>query len=230
MPATGGVIAVRGTEEIRRPRRPSPFLGQQTSLGRSLHLLMPHLVRLWFGSPHCELAAEMMRTSEPPILGKLAAHEDTRKGHTWLQSYIEWFDRLEAGGPIEPFSIQCRKAVKFAYAELEGFAEAMGKQGSPDSSSNPIRMNRHVTDMRLPFNDFAGSRPRRRPTATPDRGAGFSFRNVVGAGSEEGWIGAGHKRQSSAEHAAVITSGTQNRITCQEQSGDRIRVCGSGNP
>ena len=158
------------------------------------------------------------------------AHEDTRKGHTWPQPYIEWFDRLEAGGPIEPFSIQCRKAVKFAYAELSGFAEATGKQGSPDSSPNPLRMNRNVTDMRLPFNDFAASRPRCRPAATSDRAAGFSFRNVVGARSEQGWIGAGHKRQSLAKRAAIITSRKQDRITCQEQSADRIRVCRSGDP
>ena len=87
-----------------------------------------------------------------------------------------------------------------------------------------------VTDMRLPFNDFAASRPRCRPAATSDRAAGFSFRNVVGARSEQGWIGAGHKRQSLAKRAAIITSRKQDRITCQEQSADRIRVCRSGDP
>jgi hypothetical protein len=59
MPATGGVIAVRGTEEIRRPLRPSPSSGRSdfAPTGRYISM-MPHVVRLWFGSPHFELAAE----------------------------------------------------------------------------------------------------------------------------------------------------------------------------
>src|SRR5229473_4308386 len=128
-------------------------------------------------------------------LRELSAHQNTWKCQTSPHRHIDWPDRLETGRPIEPFSVQCRKAMQFAYAECPRIVEATSKQGAPNSSPRPLGMSCKVADVRFPFNDLSASRPRCRPSSASDKAARPSLRNVVGARPEQCGVGLGHKRQ-----------------------------------
>jgi hypothetical protein len=64
-------------------------------------------------------------------LREVTAHQDTRKCQTSPHRHIDWADRLETGCLIEPFSVQFRKAMEFAYAKCPGIAETTGKRELP---------------------------------------------------------------------------------------------------
>ena len=67
------------------------------------------------------------------------AHQDTWKCQALPHPHAEWSDPLETARPIEPSSVQCRKAVQFAYAECPGLAEAAGRAGTVGIATGPPR-------------------------------------------------------------------------------------------
>jgi len=77
-------------------------------------------------------------------------------------------------------------------------------------------MGCEVPDVRLTINDLAILWVRCRPATAADKLAGLYLRNIVSAGSQQGWISTCNVRQGTAQQVMVIARCEQAGIAGYE--------------